>query len=64
MAVRPPGTGPLLIWNNGSPLTRDRFMQEIRSLTNRVGLNASSFAGYSFRIGRQPQLPGPASRPT
>ena len=40
-----------MIWKDGRPLTRDEFVRRIRQALNELGLNASDYAGHSFRIG-------------
>ena len=54
LAARPPSTSvesPLFIWQDGSPLSRDQFVQRIRTALNSVGINSANYAGHSFRIG-------------
>ena len=43
--------GPLFQWPDGIPLTRDRFVVEVRAALDRANLPAKDFAGHSFRIG-------------
>lgn len=45
------GTKDLFLWPDGSPLTRTRFVTELRSGLEKANLAASDFAGHSFRIG-------------
>ena len=43
--------GPLFQWQDGTPLTKSKFVENVRAALTRVGLPASDFAGHSFRIG-------------
>jgi hypothetical protein len=36
---------------NQGPMLRDTFIQQLRSLLLRIGLNDANYAGHSFRIG-------------
>ena len=38
-------------FSDGQPLTRTRFVKELRTALAKVGINAAQFAGHSFRIG-------------
>ncbi len=40
-----------MVQNDGSPLTRDGFVRQIRLIPSEVGLDASEYAGHSFRRG-------------
>ena len=51
LVARPREVGPLFVWADGSPLTRDCFVGRIRSILSRVVPNSSDYAGHSFRIG-------------
>ena len=42
---------PLFIQANGRPLSRGDFVEFIRSMLERLGLNSRSYARHSFRIG-------------
>lgn len=44
-------SGPLFRWSDGRPLTRTRFVEEVRIALQRANLPAKNFAGHSFRIG-------------
>ena len=44
-------SGPLFRWSDGRPLTRTRFVEEVRTALQRANLPAKNFAGHSFRIG-------------
>ena len=43
--------GPLFHFENGSPLTRDAFVKEIRSALRLTGVDTEHYSGHSFRIG-------------
>ena len=51
LAARGDKPGPLFRWMDGSPLSRTRFVAEVRKALSQANLPASSFAGHSFRIG-------------
>ena len=38
-------------FSDGQPLTRTRFVKELRTALAKVGIDAAQFAGHSFRIG-------------
>lgn len=43
--------GPLFKHGNNRPLTRDTFVQEVKSALGTAGYDSSCYAGHSFRIG-------------
>lgn len=43
--------GPLFIFKDGRPLTRQRFVQAVRDALQAAGVQADRYAGHSFRIG-------------
>ena len=51
MLARGNKEGPLFLWQNGHFLTRERFVQAVREALTVAGLEASDYAGHSFRIG-------------
>ena len=51
LSVRPPGDGPLLVLEDGSPLTKNLFVRKVRTALNQAGYDQSKYAGHSFRIG-------------
>lgn len=51
LAVRGNIAGPLFQWKDGTPLTKVRFVAEVRSALSQAHLPAKDFAGHSFRIG-------------
>ena len=46
-----PADGPLFVLESGKPLTRSVLSSNLRSLLHLIGLQASSYATHSFRIG-------------
>jgi hypothetical protein len=44
-------SGPLFRFEYGTPLTRPRLMRELRAALRSEGIDASKYAGHSFRIG-------------
>ena len=51
MVRRDATAGPFFLFSNGTFLTRERFVTAVRSALAAAGLNSSSYAGHSFRIG-------------
>ena len=51
LRVRGSQPGPLFMWENRQPLTRDQFVKEVRKVLKKASLPAEQFAGHSFRIG-------------
>ena len=52
LSVRPTTLlGPLFCFQDGSVLTRDRLVREVRAILRTQGVDASKFSGHSFRIG-------------
>ena len=51
LAVRPGEQGPLLVHADGSPLTRDQFVQKIKKALRIAKIDPTSYSGHSFRIG-------------
>ena len=51
MARRGPGSGPLFRFCDGRPLTRQRFVLNLREVLQEAGLHPEKYAGHSFRIG-------------
>ena len=43
--------GPLFVFEDGRPLTRDRFVAAVRSALQTCGIDPSAYAGHSFRVG-------------
>ena len=57
LAVRGFDYGPLFQLEDGTPLSRPALVEKLRSALSRAGVDATHYAGHSFRIGvgRQPQ---------
>ena len=51
LAIRQARPGPLFVFKNNSPLTRDKLVAAIRSALSQAGVDTSRFTGHSFRIG-------------
>ena len=51
LAVRPPGDGLLLVWENRQPLTRTTFVTLLKRRLQSAGLDMSQFSGHSLYIG-------------
>ena len=52
LAIRPDGPGPLFIYEDGTPLSRSRLVQAVRSALTSIGtIDLSRYTGHSFRIG-------------
>ncbi len=43
--------GPFFVFSDGSPLTREKFVKELRSGLRLAGIQVENYAGHSFRIG-------------
>ena len=51
IAVRPAGSGPLFVFQDGSFLTRDRLVAAVRRALSSAGMDTRGYSGHSFRIG-------------
>ncbi len=51
VAARGTQDGPLFHFQDGSFLTRDRFVVEVRRLLSAAGVDLKLYSGHSFRIG-------------
>ena len=51
LAIRGDGDGPLFRFQNGQPLTRERFVAKVREALSTSGIDHNKYAGHSFRIG-------------
>ena len=49
--IRGPSPGPFLRFHDGSPLTKAALVKRVREALTKLGLDASCYAGQSFRIG-------------
>ena len=45
------GSGPLFTFDDGRYLTRERFVRAVKDALSAAGVDASKYAGHSFRIG-------------
>ena len=46
-----PSSGPLLIHEDGQPLTRDQFVRLLKDALSICGIDCKGYSGHSFRIG-------------
>ena len=51
LAIRPPTPGPLFVFQDGNPLTRDKLVSQMRDALSQLGIDSTNFSGHSFRIG-------------
>ena len=51
MVMRGKGPGPLFIFQDGKPLSRPRFVTEIKRALSAAGIDPKPYSGHSFRIG-------------
>ena len=51
LAIRPPTEGPLFIFNNGTPLSRNQLVRHLREALSQIGVDVNKYSGHSFRIG-------------
>ncbi len=51
MVKKGKGPGPFFKWQNGKPLTRVRFVTEVKQALTKAGADACLYAGHSFRRG-------------
>lgn len=51
LAIRLQSQGPLFIFKDGTPLSRNHLVRHLREAFSQVDLDASKFSGHSFRIG-------------
>ena len=51
LAMRGPGNGPLLLCRDGSPLSRAKLVQRVRSALLIAGIDPQVYCGHSFQIG-------------
>ena len=50
-AIRPPHRGPLFIFKNGTPLSREHLVTHLRKALSQLGIDVTYFSGHSFGIG-------------
>ena len=51
MVQRGPGPGPLFQFQDGKPLTWQRFVARVREALTSAGVDCSAYSGHSFRSG-------------
>ena len=51
LAIRPSEPGPVFIWDEGSHLTQEQLVRELRRILKDIGIDHTAYAGHSFRIG-------------
>ena len=51
LAVHPAGEGPLFVFRDGNPLSRDCFVKEVRSVLSAAHIDHEAYFSHSFRIG-------------
>ena len=51
LATRPAVSGPLFVFHNGTPLSRESLIREVRNALGAAGVDPSAYSGHSFRIG-------------
>ena len=51
MAIRPSGAGPLIHFQDGTPLTRQLLVHHVRVALAQAGVDTTHYSGHSFRIG-------------
>ena len=56
LAQKPPDSGFLFFFHDGTPLSWDRLGQELRLALQAAGAEASGYSGHSFRIGAATQV--------
>ena len=51
MVTRGPGPGPFFKLEDGSPLTREKFVVKVKEALSQAGVDCSAYSGHSFRCG-------------
>ena len=51
MAARPARQGPLFVYTDGTPLTRDRLVETVRRTLQQARISPAGYSGHSFCIG-------------
>ena len=51
MVARGRGSGPFFRFENGSPLTRSKFVDKVKEALSIAGVDCTTYSGHSFRIG-------------
>ena len=45
---RGPTSGPFFRFENGTPLTKNRFVERVRNAMTQAGIDTSQYSGHSF----------------
>ena len=51
MEVRPPISGPLFVFQDGSYLTQEKLVSCVRQALSAAGMDSKGYSGHSFQIG-------------
>ena len=51
LAIRAPSPGPLFIFQDGTPLSRQQLVAHLHSALAGIGVDVANYSGHSFRIG-------------
>ena len=51
LAIRPRTQGPLFIFEDGTPLSKNALVSHLREALSQIGEDVKNFTGHSFRIG-------------
>lgn len=51
LAIRSPNPGPLFVFQDGTPLSRQHLVAHLRKALEGVGVDVTNYSGHSFRIG-------------
>ena len=51
LAIRSPSPGPLFIFHDGTPLSRQQLIAHLRKALAGIGVDVANYSGHSFRIG-------------
>ena len=51
LAVRSPNPGPLFVFQDGTPLSREQLIAHQRKALQQIGLDVANYSGHSFGIG-------------
>ena len=51
MVARGQGSGPFFRFENGTPLTRMKFVDKVKEALSLAGVDCTAYSGHSFRIG-------------
>ena len=51
VVIRGPGPGLLYRFHDNKPLTRSRFVEQVKAALTKAGIDSSHYSGHSFRSG-------------